>query len=190
MESLKKYLRLTLIWSGKLEITLCKILMCWIVLLTGISVVLRYGFNYSLHWSQEITLLCAQYLYFIGAAYLFKTREYIIIEFLFERFPDSVKVPCAMFMHIVMLIFLGIVFWQGYLMQLVEVNIQSFVLNWPRNYWSLPILLSSVSIGFTLLYYLLGYLDYYFGKAGGTKTFVQLEERSTLFLTETQLKDV
>jgi C4-dicarboxylate transporter DctQ subunit len=106
-------LRTVLQATGRFELFTSKILMSWIVVVTGASILLRYGFNYSLHWSQEITLLSAQYLYFLGAAYIFKTGEYIIMDFIFQRLPERLKLPTAVVIHVLMLLFLVVAVWQA-----------------------------------------------------------------------------
>lgn len=161
MENLITGLRKLVRRIGIIELNLCKILMSWIVLLTGISILLRYGFNYSLHWSQEVTLLSAQYLYFLGAAYIFKVKEYIVMDFFFTRLPEMRKIPVAVTIHLLMLLFLGVAAWQALLMIMKQWGTTSFVLNLPRGHWTIPVLLSCISIALTLVYYLLVYLKHW-----------------------------
>lgn len=181
MESILTGLRKLLKVIGRIELAICKILMTWIVLLTGVSVLLRYGFNYSLHWSQEITLLSAQYLYFMGAAYIFKTKEYIIMDFLFLKLPNGLKIPTAVAVHLMMLTFLGVTIWQAYLMIIKQWTTTSFVLNLPRGHWTLPVLAGCISIALTLTYYLLMYLKHLWPGNELRSDWAELETEMDLF---------
>jgi TRAP-type C4-dicarboxylate transport system permease small subunit len=161
MENLITGLRKLVRRIGVVELILCKIIISWIVLLTGVSILLRYGFNYSLHWSQEIILLSAQYLYFLGAAYIFKVKEYIIMEYFFTKLPEMLKIPTIVTIHLLMLFFLGLVVWQSFLVIMKQWSISSFVLNLPRGHWTIPVFLGCISIALTLTYYLLVYLKHW-----------------------------
>ena len=167
METLLNILRGFLKKTGRFELLLCKLLLSWIVVLTGISILLRYGFNYSLHWSQEITLLSAQYLYFIGAAYIFKAKEYIIMDFFFNKIPVKLKIPTVMMIHMLMMAFLGVAIWQAFLMIRKQWDTTSFVLDLPRGHWTIPVLIGCLSIMLTLIYYMLVYYRHWqLGDAG------------------------
>ena len=100
-------------------------------------------------------------MYFLGAAYIFKAKEYIIMEYFFTKLPEIFKIPTIVIIHLLMLLFLSLVVWQSFLVIMKQWSISSFVLNLPRGHWTIPVLLGCISIALTLIYYLLVYLKYW-----------------------------
>ena len=42
--------------------------------------VLRFAFNYGIWWIQEIVQLAILSAYFLGTSYIFKARQYLVID--------------------------------------------------------------------------------------------------------------
>lgn len=68
------------------------------------NVVLRYGFNYSLAWSEELVRLVIIYTTLIGCGTAVKTRGMIKIDAMVQLVP-KLKLPLNYFSHLVTLIF-------------------------------------------------------------------------------------
>jgi len=80
-----------------------------------VNVVLRYGFNYSLAWSEELVREVIIYTTFIGASAAIKNRSMIKIDALVQLVP-WLKAPLTYFSHAALLIFSGIMMYYGILM--------------------------------------------------------------------------
>ena len=85
-----------------------------------INVVLRYAFNYSLAWSEELIREIIVYTTFIGCSAAVKNRSMIKIDALVQIVP-KLKLPLGYFSHIVTLIYSALIFYLGWKMAAVQV---------------------------------------------------------------------
>ncbi len=69
-----------------------------------INVVLRYGFNYSLAWSEELIREIIIYTTFIGCSAAIKNRSMVTIDALVQLVP-RLRQPLTIFGHLVVLLF-------------------------------------------------------------------------------------
>jgi TRAP-type C4-dicarboxylate transport system permease small subunit len=84
------------------------------------NVVLRYGFNYSLGWAEELVREVIIVTTFIGASAAIRRRAMIKIDALAQLVP-VVKKPLTMFSHLATLIFAVIMFYYGWKMAALQV---------------------------------------------------------------------
>lgn len=83
------------------------------------NVVLRYGFNYSLAWSEELVREVIIYTTFIGCSAAIKRRSMIKIDALVQLVP-KLKKPLTYFSNLATLVFAGMMIWFGYLMAALQ----------------------------------------------------------------------
>ncbi len=83
------------------------------------NVVLRYGFSYSLAWSEELVRNVIIYTTLVGCSTAIRDRSMIKIDALVQVFP-SLKMPLAYFSHGVTLIFSGMMMFYGWQMALQQ----------------------------------------------------------------------
>ncbi len=86
-----------------------------------VNVVLRYGFNYSLAWSEELVREVIIYTTFIGCSVAVKNRSMIKIDASVQIFP-KLKIPLTFFSNTVTLIFSFMMIYYGYLMMMLQVR--------------------------------------------------------------------
>ncbi|MBU0462590.1 MAG: TRAP transporter small permease [Proteobacteria bacterium] len=79
------------------------------------NVVLRYGFNYTLAWSEELVRIVIIYSTFVGASVAVKQRAMIKIDAIVQIFP-KLKSGLTFYSNILMLIFAGMMVYYGYKM--------------------------------------------------------------------------
>lgn len=84
-----------------------------------INVVLRYGFNYSLAWSEELIRHVIIYTTFIGCGVAIKERKMIRIDASVQLLPN-LKVPLTFFSNIVTIIFAAMMVYYGWLMAALQ----------------------------------------------------------------------
>lgn len=83
------------------------------------NVVLRYGFNYTLAWSEELVRIVIIYSTFVGASVAVKQRAMIRIDAIVQLFP-RLKPGLTFYTSILMLIFAGLMVHYGYKMTLQQ----------------------------------------------------------------------
>lgn len=84
-----------------------------------INVVLRYGFNYSLAWSEELVREVIIYTTFIGCSSAVKNRSMIKIDASVQLLP-KLKKPLTYFSNFVTMIFAGMMIYYGWLMMAMQ----------------------------------------------------------------------
>lgn len=84
------------------------------------NVVLRYGFNYTLAWSEELVREVIIYTTFMGLAVAIKNRQMIKIDALVQLVP-KLKVPLSYFSNIVTIIFAVMMLYYGWQMAALQV---------------------------------------------------------------------
>lgn len=86
-----------------------------------VNVVLRYGFNYTLAWSEELVRHVIIYTTFIGLGVAIKGRTMIKIDASVQLLPKF-KVPLTFFSNIVSIIFAVMMIYYGWLMAAMQVR--------------------------------------------------------------------
>jgi TRAP-type C4-dicarboxylate transport system permease small subunit len=86
-----------------------------------INVVLRYGFSYSLAWSEELVREVILYTTFIGCSAAIKNRSTVRIDALVQLVP-RLKYPLGIFSYAVNLVFAGVMIYFGYLLCVLQVE--------------------------------------------------------------------
>jgi TRAP-type C4-dicarboxylate transport system permease small subunit len=84
-----------------------------------VNVVLRYGFNYSLAWSEELVREVIIYTTFIGSSVAVRQRSMIKIDASVQLLP-RLKVPLTFFSHLATLIFAVIMLIYGWKMAILQ----------------------------------------------------------------------
>lgn len=87
------------------------------------NVVLRYGFNYTLAWSEELVREVIIYTTFIGCGTVVKNRSMIKIDALLQLVP-KLKMPLTYFSHLATLIFGAMMLYYGWKMAAMQVMTQ------------------------------------------------------------------
>jgi len=84
-----------------------------------VNVVLRYGFNYSLAWSEELVREVIIYTTFIGCSAAVKNRSMIKIDASVQLLP-KLKMPLTYFSNFATIIFAGLMIYYGWLMMMLQ----------------------------------------------------------------------
>ena len=88
-----------------------------------VNVVLRYGFNYSLAWSEELVREVIIYTTFIGCSAAVKNRSMIKIDASVQLLP-KLKLPLTYFSNFVTIIFASLMIYYGWLMMMLQYRTQ------------------------------------------------------------------
>jgi TRAP-type C4-dicarboxylate transport system permease small subunit len=99
------------------------------------NVVLRYGFNYSLAWSEELVREVIIYTTFIGCSAAVKNRSMIKIDASVQLVP-KLKMPLTFFSNITIMIFSAMMLYYGWQMAKLQVltNQKTIILQIPLVY--------------------------------------------------------
>jgi TRAP-type C4-dicarboxylate transport system permease small subunit len=125
----------------------------FVIALTMIQVGYRYLLAGSIWWAQEIAQLGMLIAYFLGIAYVYKAKADIIVGFLLLRLPRSAQVVLAVFGQVVIAIFCAVLVVTGLELAPSQLVFFTYILNIPRFYSTLPLIVASASMTATAIYY-------------------------------------
>ena len=120
-------------------------------LITVLQVVTRYGFNHPLTWPEELCTLLLVWMTFFGASLLLKKEQHIEIDFFTKLMPRRAQQLLGLMNVILIFAFLTVVAWGAWKLQFFQSRHYSVALGIPKNFFSLPVLVSSVSMCLYLL---------------------------------------
>lgn len=143
----------TLRLVGRVELAVTVVAFCGVVALVTAQVTFRYLFDIGLVWVQEISQLMILVTYFFGTSFVFKARQYLVISILFDRFDERVKLPLYLIAQILTAAFCTMLFVELLRIAPNQIYMKTYILRLPRLYSSLPLLIASLSMALTALYY-------------------------------------
>lgn len=161
---------------GRIELVLAIIALIVVVVLSTAQAFLRYSLGTSLWWAQEVAENTIMVSYLLGIAYVFKTRQEIFIEFLTGMVPIRLQMALFLFEQVLALAFALALLWLVYLFSPTLFNMRTPVLGLPAIVTPAPLILSTVSIGLTSIYYFAFGLRA-FGRPTSAHLIVEIEEQ-------------
>ena len=93
-------------WMGKIVNFIGISLFGIVILANGLEIFLRTSGFRSLFWIQEFTVVFCSYIFFLGAAVLFKRKGDILVTFIYDLFPKSVQLVLSVVVDFLILFFL------------------------------------------------------------------------------------
>lgn len=140
---------------GNIEISIAIAALVVVVVLSAAQTLLRYLYGTSLWWSQEVSEIAILSSYFFGISYVFKTRQYILIEFIVSTLPLRLQLACYIVAQVLTVLFAAALVWLFYLFLPTLFSMRTTVMGWPAWILPAPIAVSSVMIIVTSSYYFL-----------------------------------
>ena len=147
-----KFKHVLFFW-GRIERSSAILAFCAVVIINVTQITLRYVFEFSIFWIQEISQLLMLYAYFVGTSSVFRIRGYVVVEYFVKKMSVKIQRLCYATAQILTIIFCGIIiFW------IIEefprqMKTYSVILHIPRFFSYLPLLIGSLSIIAITIYY-------------------------------------
>lgn len=139
---------------GYAEVSVAVATLVLVVLLSATQTALRYFWGGSILWAQEVSEIAIISSYFFGISYVFKTRQYILIEFLVVAFPLRIQLLMYVLAQVLTIFFAVSVTWLFFLFLPTLFNMRTTLLSWPAWLLPAPIALACALIALTSAYYL------------------------------------
>ena len=139
---------------GRIEMVVALIGFCVTVILNCIQIALRWGFDKSIWWVQEVSLLMMMIAYFIGISCVYRLRHEVIIRFLVDRLPVRVQFCFYYVAEVMTIVFCSVVLISGIGDVPGLLTTYTVIMHLPEFYWTLPLLIASASMILTSVYYL------------------------------------
>jgi len=143
----------------KVELWLSTILLGGLTLIVLMEVVSRYLLNRPFPWVLELSIFLMTYIVFIGAPAMYKGKSLVIIEFVFRKLPAPARKFVLFFWEILIGFFSVVLGVATYQFMLVQMRYKSPTLDIPVAYFTLPLLLCSISMLIFNVYFILDHLE-------------------------------
>ena len=145
--------RRALRWVGVVELIIAVTAFSCTVALNIIQISLRYAFDTSIWWAQEVSLLMMMIAYYVGISCVFRARHYVIIHFLVERFPLRTQLYLYYFAQMLTIVFCSVVLFESIGITEELLTTYTVIMHLPIFYWTLPLMIASASMIATSVYY-------------------------------------
>lgn len=139
---------------GLAELSIAAATLVLVVVLSATQTALRYFWGGSILWAQEVSEIAIISSYFFGISYVFKTRQYILIEFLAGALPLRAQLFMYILAQVLTIFFAVSVTWLFFLFLPTLFNMRTTLLSWPAWLLPAPIALACALIALTSVYYL------------------------------------
>jgi TRAP-type C4-dicarboxylate transport system permease small subunit len=96
-----------------LEEILCGFFLVTMVSLVIVNVLLRFLFNYSITWAEEVSTICFVWSVFVGASAVYKHKMDIGIDVLILRLPLHTQHYIRLFVSVLLLLINGYIFYMS-----------------------------------------------------------------------------
>jgi TRAP-type C4-dicarboxylate transport system permease small subunit len=83
------------------------------IVLVIVNVFLRYVFNYSIYWAEEVATICFVWCVFVGASATYKHKMDIGIDVLITKTPIQVEKFIRFVVHLILLALNGYIFYMA-----------------------------------------------------------------------------
>lgn len=95
------------------EEIVCGFFIMNMVILVITNVILRYLFNYSIFWAEEVSTICFVWAVFIGASATYKHKMDIGIDLLITKTPENIQRIMKVFVDLLLLVINGYIFYMS-----------------------------------------------------------------------------
>lgn len=102
--------RLTALVAEALEVLIVACLALMALLVFG-NVVLRYGFNSGIAFSEEVSRLLFVWLVFLGTVLASREHAHLGVDSLVRRLPKPARQACVLVSGVLMIVMCGLLFW-------------------------------------------------------------------------------
>ena len=140
---------------GRVELVVAAGAFIAVVLINIAQITVRYGFEGSIFWVQEFSLLLMLVAYFIGASCVFRSRHYVIVQFFIERVAPRWQRMAYWLAQVLTIVFCAVIMFEALAEAPRQMRTYSVILHFPRFFNYLPLVIASLSMILTSLYFAL-----------------------------------
>lgn len=157
-----------LLWIVKVQIAIALLALTGMVVLNVWEIFIRYFFQRSIRWIQDITLLLSTWMVFTGFSAVVYYKKDITVSFLVELLPPRLQIIISIIGKIIIIAFLTIFIQYGYKLYLRQVGDVTMVGRFPLNLYTLPL---AIGGGTALLIYVIDLLKQLASMIKGAQSF-------------------
>jgi TRAP-type C4-dicarboxylate transport system permease small subunit len=164
---------------GRAELAFAAASFAFVVALNCVQIGLRMFTPWSLWWTQEVSQLSSLIAYFFGISMIYKLQQDVVIIFIYRNLPKQIQFYLFFMIQVLVALFVCLVAQQAIDLAPMQLHNRTYILNIPRFYSTLPLLISSVSMLATTIYYLIAVA--WQARMTGERDIQQLERAVRIF---------
>lgn len=131
-------------WLGWIiDITVC-LMLAAIVSIGGLEVAARNLFNHSFVWAHEVTILLANWVYFLGICIVYQHRGDITVTFFLDKLSPSLRRAWVILCHLISAALFAVIVWYGWELIKLQAPFHTTGLRIPNPAFSAPVVIGAV----------------------------------------------
>jgi TRAP-type C4-dicarboxylate transport system permease small subunit len=117
-----------------------------VCVVVSINALLRYGFNSSVVWSEEVAMLATNVFVFLGAAVILKANADVAVTFIMDKLSARVRALAVFAIYLAATAFFGTLLWQAIALWPLQATTSTFILDISRFWFTVPLVWAAASM--------------------------------------------
>jgi len=117
-----------------------------IIVINSMEIFSRFVLNKSFFWVYEVTILAANVMYFLGASLVYKRKQDVQMEYFLKQLSIPVQKKWDFVIDATCFYFFVILLYQGIRLLAIQAKHVSQGLGIPNHYFSLPLVIGTLSM--------------------------------------------
>ena len=130
----------------RVEEVITTLLLTIVVVINGMEIFSHSVLNQSLHWVYEINLLLGNWIYFLGICLVYYKKKDIVLQIMDRNLSEEVMRIYMIVINAIIVAIVSIFAYYGWLLLFIQAKTKSMDLGIPNFYFSMPVVIGSVSI--------------------------------------------
>jgi TRAP-type C4-dicarboxylate transport system permease small subunit len=110
-----------------------------------VNALLRFGFNSSIVWSEEVALLATNVFVFLGAAVILKANADVAVVFIVEKLSARARALALLMIYSAAAVFFATLLWQSIALWPLQ-RTTTFILDISRYWFTIPLAWAAASM--------------------------------------------
>jgi TRAP-type C4-dicarboxylate transport system permease small subunit len=134
---------------GVFELIIAGIAFLVVCVVVSANALLRFGFNSSIIWSEEVALLATNVFVFLGAAVILKANADVSVVFVVNKLHPRAKALAQLAIYTAASVFFATLLWQSIALWPLQQTTSTFILDISRYWFTLPLVWAAASMFLT-----------------------------------------
>jgi TRAP-type C4-dicarboxylate transport system permease small subunit len=131
---------------GTVELAIAAAAFLVVCVVVSVNALLRFGFNSSIVWSEEVALLATNVFVFLGAAVILKANADVAVIFVVERLSARTRALALMTIYTAASVFFATLLWQSIALWPLQLTTSTFILDISRFWFTVPLVWAAASM--------------------------------------------
>lgn len=122
-----------------------------VCVVVSVNALLRYGFNSSIVWSEEVAMLATNVFVFLGATVILKANADVAVTFVAEKLSERARTLAILAIYLAASAFFAVLLWQAIALWPLQATTSTFILDISRFWFTVPLIWAAASMLLTSL---------------------------------------